>query len=137
MNQYQQPVGRGLELVVATICLGIGILFWWLAALVIINVSFGIAAVVGTAVLVIIGFWFSGIAYRLLLRRRNSGGGLLSTISLQVWCIVLGMSSIGLCGFAIYMGEPKLFIGGSVMAVACWSGLKLSMQRRATSHENT
>jgi|SRR5690554_739603 len=137
MNQYQQPPGRWLEVIVGILCLAIGLVFLWLATLVAVNASLGLGAVVGMFALGACCVWFTSIAYRLVLGRKNKYGGLLSTLSLQAWCVILGICFIGMIGFSVYMGDPVLVIGSVSMAIACWYGFGLAKQRRSKWHEHT
>lgn len=134
MDFYEQPLGRGLEIVVGIILLFIALVFTALICLIVSNFPWSYTVVLGTVILGFCSFWFGKLGYRLVFNKPRNGGGLLSNNGLKFGCIFFGVSSIILCMLSITQQDLVTALCGLSMLVACLFGWQVAKKR---SSKNT
>jgi hypothetical protein len=122
MSDYEQSAGRGLEIVVGAVTLLIALLFLVLFLMLAFNAGFKYVTFVGGAILLLCTYWFGLISFRLLLNIPNKNGGLFSVGGLKFWCVFLGVSTLIVLPFALYMGHWVAVVSCVFMIYGCYKG---------------
>ena len=129
MNQFEQPPGRFLEVIVGIITSLISLVFGLLLFILAQNSGFSYASLIGALLLLFAVYWFGLISYRLLLKRPNRNGGLFSVGGLKFLSVFVGLSTLAAVPLAVYMGHWGAVIGCLCMTVACAKGWKMAGRR--------
>ncbi|MCE2029714.1 hypothetical protein [Sessilibacter corallicola] len=129
MNQYQEPPGRFIEVIVGLVTAFITAIF--IISLFKFTLSSGLkyVTVIGGLALLFFTYWFGLISYRLLLNRPNKNGGLFSIGGLKFLSAFMGLSFLMIAPIAIYLGNWGLFIGCIGMVVGCFKGWQIAGAR--------
>lgn len=131
MSLYEDPAGRGLEVLIGLVVAFISLVFLALILLVISEAPLTMGAVIGGFILALCSLWFGQLAYRLLFNKKNKNGGLFSNLSLKFWCVFFGISSAILTVFGLISGSISTALGGVGMIIACTYGWKVANKRNS------
>lgn len=129
MNQYEQPPGRFLEVIVGLITSFISLVFCGLFLMLAFNAGLKYITFIGGSVLLLTIYWFGLISVRLISNIPNKNGGLFSIGGLKFLCIFLGVSMAAVSPLALYMGHWSALIGCTCMSFGCFKGWQMAVVR--------
>ncbi len=129
MNQYQQPPGRFLEIIVGIVTTSIALVFGGLFLMLVLNAGLKYVTFIGGALLLLATYWFGVISFRLILNRPNKNGGLFSIAGLRFLSAFIGLSSLAVAPLAMYMGHWGALICCGCLSVGCYQGWLMAGRR--------
>ena len=132
MNQYEESAGRPLEIIVGIITLFVALISFLLLVMLVSEASIGWSLLLGSVFLSLFCYWLVQLSYRLILNKRNSGGGLLSIGGIKFWCVILGGSSCGMFLMGIYLNQLSTIVSAAGMSIACYNGWAVASKRQTS-----
>ncbi len=127
-NFFEEPPGRGFEIIIGLLVAFVALVFWGLLWLLITSASLSVGSVVGGLVLALTAGWFSQLAYRLILHKQRTDSGLFSPWALKFWVLFLGASSVALLVIGLSTSEYRMAMGAGGMLVACVAGWQIAQR---------
>ncbi|WP_370977848.1 hypothetical protein [Agaribacterium sp. ZY112] len=129
MNQYQEPPGRFLEVIVGLVTTFIALIFGGLFLLLVLNGGLKYVTFIGGAFLLLATYWFLVVSVRLVLNKPNKHGGLFSIGGLRFLSAFVGISALIVAPLALYMGHWGALIGTICLSVGCYQGWQMAGRR--------
>lgn len=129
MNQYQEPPGRFLEVIVGVVTTLIAVVFGGLFLILVLNAGLRYVTFIGGAILLLATYWFGLISFRLILNRPNKHGGLFSIGGLRFLSVFVGLSALAVFPFALYKGHWAAVVGCICLSIGCYRGWQLASHR--------
>lgn len=129
MNQYQQPPGRFLEIIVGLVTAFISLVCSGLFLMLVLNAGLKYVTFIGGALLVLAVYWFGLISVRLVLNRPNRHGGLFSIGGLKFLSAFIGLSALIVTPLTMYMGHWGALIGCVCLSIGCYQGWQMAGRR--------
>ena len=129
MNQYQEPPGRFLEIIVGGVTTFIALIFGGLFLMLVLNAGLKYVTFIGGAILLLATYWFGLISFRLILNRPNKYGGLFSIGGLRFLSAFIGLSSLVVSPLALHMAHWAAAIGCICLAIGCYQGWQMAGRR--------
>ena len=130
MNQYHEPAGRGLEIIIGMVMMAVTLLFLALLFALIINASIHLSSMLGGLALALAAYWFGQISVRLLFNLPRKNGGLFSCWGLKLLCVFLGLISITSTIISFYTDQLALSFVSLALVAMCFLGWKLAHRRQ-------
>jgi len=129
MSKYQEPVGRFTEISVGFVASFISLVFAFLIALIVREASLSFESVLGSFLLGLLAYWFGQLSFRLIFKKPNPHGSLLSPVAIKVGCVVIGICSVIFLIFGVVVGEFSAVLSAALALPACWYGWPLEDKR--------
>jgi uncharacterized membrane protein YeaQ/YmgE (transglycosylase-associated protein family) len=129
MNQYQEPPGRFLEIIVGLVTAFISLIFFGLFLMLVSNAGLKYVIFIGSALLLLAVYWFGLISVRLVLNKPNKHGGLFSIGGLKFLSAFVGFSALTVAPLAMYMGHWGALIGCVCLSAGCYQGWQMAGRR--------
>jgi hypothetical protein len=129
MNQYQEPPGRFLEVIVGVVTTFIALVFGGLFLMLVLNAGLKYVTFIGGALLLLLTYWFGLISFRLILSRPNKHGGLFSIGGLRFLSAFIGLSALAVSPLALYMGHWGAVVGCICLSIGCYQGWHMAGRR--------
>ena len=129
MTHYQEPAGRGFEIIIGTAVLFVASIFIALLVILFANASISTVNIIGGAFLLFASYWFGQMAIRLIFNIPRKTGGLFSVRGLKIWSLFFGVSSVAVLIIGVYIGQWGTAVAGLCLAIGCFYGWQLACKR--------
>ena len=122
MEQFNDPASRISEILLGLITSFIGLVFFGLFLMLILNAGLKLVTVIVGAILLLAIYWFGLISIRLIFNIPNKNGGLFSIGGMKFLCVFLGITSLMALPIAVYLQIWVAALGSMLLIVGCYKG---------------